>query len=115
MATYPTFPQLRNSRFESNSGIETDITDGGTIRVRHLWDSPVYAGTIFHALYTEAETQALDQFYNDNKLLPFTFVYASDPPSSAITYTCYFAEAPIYRWVGASYWEARVSITGKRD
>ena len=114
MATYPAFPQLRSSRFEPDSNIMTDVSDGGTIRQRHMWSSSVYSGNIYHALYTEAEVQQLQQFYDDNRLLTFTFVWASDPPSSNITYQCQFTEAPVYQWVAQSYWEAQVPIIGKR-
>ena len=67
MAPFPDFPVSPRSAIDPDAGLRTRITEGGGIRGRRAFDSPVYSLTVIYELLEPAEREQLDTFYTDNR------------------------------------------------
>lgn len=95
MATYPAQPTLSqplsvNSDESTLDDLQIDRATNGRPKVRALYTTPKKTFTLVHELATAADKATLDDFYRDNRLLPFDMVW----PSDGITYTCLFSAPP---------------------
>ena len=103
MAAYPTFVcgQSIGSTEDILDDLQVDRASNGTPRIRAIYSATKKQFSIRHAHATSAEKVTLDAFYDTNRLLSFTFVWAGD----GATYTCYFAAPPKRVPVEGVRWE----------
>lgn len=67
MPAFPAFDASPDSRVEPDAGIETRVTDGGTIRGRRKFAAPVYRIQLIYEVLSPTDRATLDSFYETNK------------------------------------------------
>jgi hypothetical protein len=103
MATYPTFVCGTNvdSMETTLDDVQIDRASNGVPRLRAYYTAPKKAFTLVHAYASAAEKSNLLTFYNTNRLITFSLVWAGD----GATYTCYFSAAPLTTPLPGQRWE----------
>ena len=115
MATFPSFSQHERSTWKPRAGILTDVSEGGSIRLRRMWDESVYAGEIVLIITSEADRTTMKSFYTTNRDLEFTFSFSADPSAEGNTYSCRFTNEIEWEWFGDTSWYCRCSMIGTMD
>ena len=104
MATYPTLTTLRNSGQARDAGIDSARATNGALRTRVLYPADKIDFDLVHWCST-TERDALEAFYQANKLLNVDYV----DPSDGSTHVVRFSAAPQYTAL-TPWWEARVRM-----
>jgi len=104
MAYYPSLPVYRSSATERASGHMAERATNGALKVRRLYSSEKTDFTLDHWL-TSAEKASLESFYQSNRDLDVSLVWAED----GATYTVRFVAAPQYLLMPGR-WQARVRL-----
>lgn len=104
MAAYPTFAcgQSLGSTETILDDIVVDRASNGVPRLRAFYTATKKQFSVLHERITPAEKATLDAFYQTNRLLSFTFVWAGD----GVTYTCRFTAPPTRNPIEGVFWEA---------
>lgn len=105
MAAYPNFHQLLGTKLTGDGGQDIARAVSGRPRIRTRYSQVWHGGVIIHEL-NETDVQTLVDFYNDNAMIPFTFVYARD----GVTYTLQFAQYPEIIPKGGGYSDVTVPV-----
>ena len=109
MATYPNTSYDLASRVTPRPSVETDTSDGGTIRGRSLYAAEVYDITLVHKYLTEAEADTLEAFYASNKGVSVDVTWRGD------TYNAIFKGKPDTTPEGGGLWTVTSRLDGKRS
>lgn len=103
MAAYPNFHQLVGTALIGDGGEEMARSVSGRPRIRTRFSQVWHVANIVHEL-DQADVETLKTFYEENKMIPFTFVYALDGQ----TYTLSFAQYPEIVPKGGGYSDVTV-------
>ena len=86
MAAYPNFRQLLGTRLTPDAGIRLNRAVSGKPRLRTRYSQVWNEGIIIHEL-NQADLDTLNAFYETNKNIAFTFVYAADLQTHTLQFT----------------------------
>ena len=104
MATYPTLVTLRNSSQDRDAGIDSARATNGALRVRAMYPTEKIDFNLAHWC-SAAEKDALEAFYQANKLLNVDYV----DPGDGSTHVVRFVAAPQHISL-TPWWEVRVRL-----
>lgn len=92
MALYPAFFHVDESTATPASGVEMARATNGALKLRALWPTDKHSFRLVHVL-TPAQRDALQAFYEANKLLDVTYRW----PGDSVVRTVRFSGPPVYR------------------
>ena len=105
MANYPSFGQLDSSQETIQDGLLISRASNGAARGRSLYAAKKRGFTVAHNL-SAADKATLETFYDTNKALSVTFVWAGD----SVSRTCIFPSPPKFTPLAGPRWEAEVAL-----
>ena len=112
MDTYPITEVTYESGVTADSGADTEVTAGGTLRTRQLYAQTVYDIRLHHDYLTQQQADALQSFYEAHKAADFlvSWPFGISGPE---TYQARFLKPPqITRARGSLYFSAVSELAG---
>lgn len=114
MASYPSYPQLVGSVEEWVDDLVADRAVNGSVKVRAMFTTRKRRFLLKHRLttaqvytsYGGSAANALQTFYDTNRLLAVTFTWTGDSTS----YTCLFARPPKLSWDNVGLADVEVEL-----
>jgi len=114
MASYPGFKQLLGSSEEWVDDLVADRSVAGGVKVRAMFTARKRVFKLKHRLTTTevftsfggSTSNALDTFYDTNRLLAVTFTWAGD----STVYTCLFGRSPRITWDNVGLADVEVEL-----
>lgn len=91
MAVFDTTIQIGyGTDFQPDAGKRIITAEDGTIAIMNYYGTDVWSAKIELPFATQAEFDAVELFYEDNKNVPWTFIN----PGDGSTYTLFFTNRP---------------------
>lgn len=114
MASYPSYPQLVDSREEWVDDLVADRAVSGGVKVRSFFTARKRRFILKHRLtkaqiytdYLGTAANALATFYDANRTSAVTFAWTPDGGS----YTCLFGGAPKFTWISPMLADVEVEL-----
>jgi len=101
--TIPAYEQKEGSVWEPDSGIQADITDGGDVKARRMYDVDSWSGKMVYSL-TAAEMRNLQSVFDaDPEATHGTFKFDGDYNSPQAQYKVTIVNRPHGELVAGEY------------